>query len=172
MAISMPSGLVFDTQHLLGTVQDLWKSLGYDFTLLFWMKILKTVPVGALAFANVFTLFTAVANWYWVYHWLNRTGIYGISKTKEIWHPESVGSGVLNITSCYPEFIILDCMNVLAISLAQMRASGSTPCVSTTVVHECCLVHNTIAITITLLAVGARRSGAASADSVEVVFAE
>lgn len=161
-----------DTQHLLGTVQDLWKKSfpGYDFNYFFLDEDFEKQYQSEQRLANVFTLFAAVTIVIAAIGLIGLVSFMVVSKTKEIGIRKVLGAGVLNITRLLSkEFIILVIVaNVLAIPLAWYFAGQwlNTFAYRTTVNPMLFVWTTLIAITITLLAVGYQTIRAASADPV------
>lgn len=164
---------VADTQHLIGSVQDLWKKTfpGYDFNYFFLDQDFEKQYQAEHRLANVFTLFAIVTIVIAAIGLIGLVSFMVVSKTKEIGVRKVLGAGVFNITKLLSkEFIVLVVIaNVLAVPLAWYFASQWLDKFAyRTALNPMLFVWTTlIAIVITLLAVGYQTIRAASANPVK-----
>lgn len=162
-----------DTQHLLGTIQSVWKKSfpGYDFNYFFLDEDFEKQYQAEQRLANVFTLFAIVTIVIAAIGLIGLVSFMVVAKTKEIGVRKVLGAGVMNITRLLSkEFIVLVIVaNVLAIPLAWYFAGQWLNSFAyRTTLNPLLFVWTTlIAITITLLAVGYQTIRAASADPVK-----
>lgn len=162
-----------DTQHLIGTVQNVWKKTfpGYDFNYFFLDQDFEKQYQAEERLANVFTLFAIVTIVIAAIGLIGLVSFMVVSKTKEIGVRKVLGAGVFNVTKLLSkEFIVLVVIaNVLAIPLAWYFANKWLDKFAyRTALNPMLFVWTTlIALVITLLAVGYQTVRAASADPVK-----